>query len=105
MAEKPGMKLKAVPTRSVIVGLENRKEVGKLIARRRAQLANTTPNGLERFGSVGLAKRLKLSPSTIYRVEAGDRWPSFDVLSAVLRSLGLELAIAAKDKAADLGNL
>ncbi len=103
--KKKGLAIKALPAVSVIVGLNDHKALGRVIARRRAQLAHTTPDGLDKFGSVGLAGRLRLSPSTIYRVEAGDRWPSFQVLAPILKALGLELAIAATDKGADLGNL
>lgn len=102
---KGGMTLKTMPEKLVILGLNSQKELGQLLARRRSQLAQTTPDGLNKFGSVGLANRLHLSPSTIYRIEAGQRWPSFDVLAPVLKALGLELAITATDAGASLGNL
>lgn len=102
---KKGVELIALPTSAVLRGFETQAQLGQIITRRRGQLAETTPGGLDKFGTVGLAKRLKMSPSTIYRFERAERWSEFETITKLLDALGLELALVAKPGAPALGNL
>jgi transcriptional regulator with XRE-family HTH domain len=100
-----GVEIKGLPKAAILRGFRSQEELGRWISRRRAQLCETAPGGLDKYGTAALAKRLKLSPSTIYRVEKAERWSDFETIAAILDALGMELALVAKSGAPALGNL
>lgn len=94
-----------VGNKAVVYGLKDQKELGRVLAARRNQLAHKNDKAFELFRADALARRLKVHPGTVHRIEGGERWPQWDTLAPLLDALGLDLALVAKSGAPELGNL